>query len=348
MNFDNLPKNIYSGAYKAGHCQGIATDIEKGFIYYSFTTMLVKTDLDGNFIGSVVGLLGHLGCIVFNKEDGCVYGSLEYKNDSIGRGILNMLGDDTVIPDKFYIAIFDVDKIDRADMPAPGIMKCSYLKEVVDDYSAKVTLADGRETDHRYGCSGIDGCAIGPDFGKADSENNLFVAYGIYSDTSRDDNDHQVILKYGIGELNEKSAALDQNNMHEIGPSAPEAKYFVFTGNTNWGVQNLEYDPFSRKYYMAVYRGSKPYFPNPPMFAADASITPERKNLVGVYPEEEADVISLDEYGTNGYSFDHGDTGIASLGDGYFFVSFHGRDENGQYTNVKLCKLNGNTFDIVE
>ena len=64
MNYANLPKNIFSGEYKAGHCQGIAVDTERGYIYYSFTTMLVKTDLEGNFIGSVVGLLGHLGCIV--------------------------------------------------------------------------------------------------------------------------------------------------------------------------------------------------------------------------------------------------------------------------------------------
>ena len=56
-------------------------------MYFSFTTALVQTDLEGNVIGSAVGMLAHLGCIAFFDEDGCVYGSLEYKNDEIGRGI---------------------------------------------------------------------------------------------------------------------------------------------------------------------------------------------------------------------------------------------------------------------
>ena len=51
-DYASLPKNIYSGAYRAGHCQGIAADLKKGFLYYSFTTMLVKTDLAGTFVGS--------------------------------------------------------------------------------------------------------------------------------------------------------------------------------------------------------------------------------------------------------------------------------------------------------
>ena len=54
-NFAEYPKNIYSGLWKYGHCQGIAVDTEKEFIYYSFTTALVKTDLQGNLIGSCIG-----------------------------------------------------------------------------------------------------------------------------------------------------------------------------------------------------------------------------------------------------------------------------------------------------
>ena len=122
MGFADLPKNIYSGAYRAGHCQGIAVDTKGGFVYYSFTTMLVKTDLAGRFLGSVTGLCGHLGCIAFDPDDGRVYGSLEYKNDAIGRGIVNMLGGGIEIPDRFYMAIFDADRIDRADMPSAEVM----------------------------------------------------------------------------------------------------------------------------------------------------------------------------------------------------------------------------------
>ena len=63
-----LPSMIDGGAWRGGHVQGIAVDTKKGFVYYSFTTVLVKTDLQGCVIGSVKGLVGHLGCIDFNVE----------------------------------------------------------------------------------------------------------------------------------------------------------------------------------------------------------------------------------------------------------------------------------------
>ena len=345
MDYTKLPRKIYSGAYPTGHCQGIAADLKNGYLYYSSTTMLVKTDLEGNFIGSVGGLCGHLGCIVFNPDDGRVYGSLEYKNDAIGKGIVKMLGGGITVPDRFYMAIFDVDKIDRADMPSVGVMRCAFLREVTDDYLADVTLTDGRTVNHRHGCSGIDGTAVGPDFGQPDgSKKHLFVSYGVYDDTSRDDNDYQVILKYSLDELNEKSAPLCQDDMHEIGPEQPEDKYFVYTGNTCYGVQNLEYDPFTRKYYLCVYPGQKPAFPNPPLFAVDADAAPKSEVLAGVYPETAGKVLTLDEHGLGGMDFRHGDTGFAALGEGYYYISHHGRSEEGQYTNVMLYRMTDGGF----
>ena len=69
----NMPKSVFSGVYKSGsHVQGIATDGE--FMYFSFTTFLLKTDMKGNPVGSVNGLLGHLGCIAY--DSGYIYGSL--------------------------------------------------------------------------------------------------------------------------------------------------------------------------------------------------------------------------------------------------------------------------------
>ena len=34
-----LPLDIYSGAWNGGHCQGIALDTKREYIYYSYTTM---------------------------------------------------------------------------------------------------------------------------------------------------------------------------------------------------------------------------------------------------------------------------------------------------------------------
>ena len=48
MDRNLLPREIFSGRYNTGHCQGIAVDLKKGYIYYSFTTCLVKSDLNGN------------------------------------------------------------------------------------------------------------------------------------------------------------------------------------------------------------------------------------------------------------------------------------------------------------
>ena len=155
--------NIHIGDYWTGHIQGIAVDKKREYIYCSFTTCLVKSDMNGNVVGSVKGLAGHLGCIAYNEEDGRVYGSLEYKHDKIGQDILDSQGNERDVEDGFYIVAFDIDKIDRMDMDAEkdGIMTAVYLQEVLDDY-----MAEG----HRYGCSGIDGTTFAPLPGKVDGK----------------------------------------------------------------------------------------------------------------------------------------------------------------------------------
>ena len=340
MDIASLPRDIFSGCWKTGHCQGIAVDTKREYVYYSFTTALVKTDMRGNLIGSVGGLLGHLGCIDFNDEDGRLYGSLEYKNDAVGRGILNMLGSDAQLQDAFYMAVFDVDKIDRPGMDAStdGVMTAVYLKEVVDDFSGE---------GHRLGCSGIDGTAFGPMPGSADKKQYLFVAYGVYSDPERTDNDHQVILCYDTSDWARWARPLRQDDMHHSGPEAPSRKLFAFTGNTTYGVQNLEYDAFTGCFLMAVYRGNKPQYPNRPMYIIDGSKAPVPAILRGVEPEQAGETLSLlekglpHESGVWGWDFPLGSTGLCALGDGHYYVSHDGRCEAGYYTHVRLYKWDG-------
>ena len=40
----HIPKPVFSGYFNTGHCQGIAVDPVRRYIYYSFTTAIVKTD----------------------------------------------------------------------------------------------------------------------------------------------------------------------------------------------------------------------------------------------------------------------------------------------------------------
>ncbi len=310
-------KRISVSIPRTTHVQGIAVDKEREYMYFSFTTTLVKTDMQGRVIGSVKGLAGHLGCIAYNAEDGRVYGSLEYKHDSIGRGILENHSDIKDVEDGFYIAIFDVDKIDREDMDASEVMSAVYLSEVFADFSAE---------GHRHGCSGIDGTTIAPAIGKRDGERFLYVAYGIYGDVERCDNDYQVILCYPLSELASYALPLDQLAMHKNGPKEYAHKYFVYTGNTTWGIQNLEYDGYLGRLIAAVYVGKKEQFPNFPMYMIDAMQTPRVEKLCGC--DVCGEVLSLSRDGifdekssVYGYDFKYGATGIISLGDGYYYFS---------------------------
>ena len=353
LDISGLPRQIYSGEQGPFHVQGIAVDLEQGYIYFSFTTSLLKTDLQGKLLGSVVGMTGHLGCMTLNPDDGRLYASIEYKHDAIGKGILNKLegtrNDDAT---GFYVAVFDVDRIDRIGMNAEtdDVMKTVYIKEAVDDYYAKATN-NGQEFEHRHGCSGIDGVTFAPEFGgDRNGRKLLYVAYGIYSDTLRTDNDYQVLLAYDTQDWKQYEQPLTQENLHKSGPEKPLHKYFVRTGNTSWGIQNLAYDKASGNMYAAVYRGKKSAYPNYSLFVIDGAKAPQRQQLAGFDPAFEGDVLSLLPQGrhdaatdTWGWMFKWGTTGLCPIGDGYFYISHNAADKETkrQSSTVRLYKWTG-------
>ena len=335
MNRD-FPLTIHSGNWPYGHCQGIAVDPDKRLIYFSFTTALIKMGFDGHVLGTVTGLLGHLGCIAFCKADGRIYGSLEYKDDVIGKDILSHAGSTVQLQNAFYIAIFDGDKINRMEMDACSdhVMTTVYLKEVYDDFSAEIKC-DGHVITHRHGCSGIDGVTFGRRPGTRDNKLYLFVAYGVYGDVSRTDNDNQVILCYDISDWKKYEHTLRQEDMHTQGPKTPNNKFFVFTGNTRYGVQNLEYDAYTGSFLMAVYRGEKPQYPNYDLFAIDGHKSPEDDHL-----------FLLDQgtgEKTPGWYFAYGATGLCSLGNGYYYISQDGKEGSLFNTKVVLYQWDGTT-----
>jgi hypothetical protein len=318
VDMREAPLHVYGGAWPTSHVQGVAIDTRNGYMYWSFTQMLVKTDLDGNVVGTVEGLTGHLGDLDLNAKGGRVYGSLEYKAE-----------------EAFYIAIFDVEKIDRMGMDAEsdGVMTAVHLDEVVEDFTADMDgngVFDGdtaNTPDHRYGSSGIDGVAFGPAFGKKDGKDTLKVAYGVYSNTTRQDNDHQVILEYDVTRWRDYERPLTQAEPHRSGPASYDGKYFVYTGNTNFGVQNLEYDAHTGNWMMAVYKGRKTQFPNYSFFIVDGSQKPEQGIIRGQATPETGDLLSLlpaglyhPASGTFGWEF-HGNYGLLSLDNGYFYVA---------------------------
>jgi hypothetical protein len=323
---ENIPNKIYSGKWGKCHCQGTCMDTFHQYVYYSFTTKLVKTDLDGNVIATVDNIIGHLGCMQFNDVDGKVYASLEYKNDAIGKGILKSLGiSEENADDGFYVAVFDVSKMDRIGMDAEkdGIMTAVYLKTVVDDYKGK-TVAGGKEYDHIHGCSGIDGITIAPDFGAKDGKKYLYVCYGVYGQNDRPDNDYQVLLQYDLDGFLDDAKPLSQRVMHKFGPSKPRNKYFFYTGNTNYGIQNLEYDEYTGDFFVFVYRGAKPQFPNYDAFVIDGKIPAVTEKLKG-YDDYEGKVLFTKDIGekvgeVSGMYFPLGSMGAYSLKNGQFML----------------------------
>lgn len=361
-----LPREIRSGDQGPFHVQGIAVDLERGFIYLSFTTRLLKMDLAGNLIGSVGGLTGHLGCLTMNPADGRVYGSLEYKDDVIGKGIRRKLAaeqgaaEDDTDRTGFYVAVFDAERITRPDMDAEKdrVMTSVYIRDAVDDYFATVENG-GRKVRHRFGCSGIDGVTFAPRFGaNKEGGDYLYVAYGIYGDTLRTDNDYQVLLAYDTREWRRYEQPLSQDNLHKSGPAAPDHKYFVRTGNTSYGIQNLAYDPASGNIYAAVYKGKKSQYPNYSLFVIDGSKPARRELLKGFDEPAEGEVLSLLPAGNSagdiyGWNFKWGATGLCPLGGGYFYISQNARSkETGeQSTTVRLYEWTGDAaspFRLVE
>lgn len=338
-----LPLKQNGGTWASGHVQGIAVDVEGGYIYYSFTSLLAKYDFSGKLVGTLVGWTGHLGDLDFNPADGKVYGSLEYKKDRA-----------------FYIAVIDGGRIDRIGMEAGDILRTVYLPEVTRDYIADMN-GDGRfdgdvaaTPDHRYGCSGIDGVAFGPAFGRSHGPHYLTVAYGIYGNTVRTDNDHQVLLQYDIAEWARYAKPLAELKPHRSGPAAANGKYFVRTGNTTYGVQNLAYDGASRRWFMGVYGGKKSVFPNYLLFAVDADAQPVRDDLIGV-PDpggrggwEQGSLLALSQdgladaaTGIRGWN-QKADVGFQPVGDGLFYLAVNRGGRGAQTADLTLMRWTGN------
>ena len=271
---------------------------------------------------------------------------MEYKDDAIGQGISGSAAKTRA--NSFYIGIFDTGKITRPGIDAAtgGVLKAAYLKEVVDMYECNVQNV-GKTYEHKYGCSGIDGVSIGPQFGKTSGKKVLNVALGIYNEVDRTDNDYQVLLQYDPVKLEAKAQPL--TTFHQAGPRKAKNYFFVYTGNTNWGVQNMEYDAYKGYWFLGVYNGKKPSFPNYSLFAVDGKVAASKKILKGFDPIRKGLVLTLAAdgledvaTGIRGWNA-KADTGIESIGQGYFYISNNGKTkEKVQYCDLRLYRWTGN------
>lgn len=341
---ETLSLSVFGGEWDTSHCQGIAVDDALEYMYFSFTTKLVKVRIaTGEVVGTVSGWSGHLGDLTY--YDGKIYGSLEYYYP-IGS---------------FYVAVFDGEKI-VGETSHEACMCTMYLSEVNYDYTHQLGEEWSIEEDpnaegHAYGCSGIDGISIGKIPGGDGEDIALMVCYGIYGNTFRSDNDYQVMLQYDLDSFlsfdssgrtsikRECGDILDQNHYHTKGPNL-SAKYFIYTGNTTYGVQNLEYDTLSDTYIMAVYDGAKEAFPNYDVFYLDGKAKPVYQELnLGTRQELYRDLpnSSGEETMDHGYTLSLAQVGVQDMDSGIW-----GSNNTGADMDTGVDHLYGNYYYIAQ
>ena len=343
----DLPDSIYV-KNQPFHVQGFELDRLNGFLYLSFTNTIVKTDMRGRVVGSIINLHGHIGDIAYDPQRDLIYATLECKDDEIGTSISRKMDLPPIDSgtSTFYIAVIKGSNISQREMSAEmADIKYIYLTEVRQDYYL-TTKVKGKKYDHKFGCSGIDGITVAPKIGSTSESplNSLYIAYGIYEDLSRDDNDYQVLLRYDLEEIDNIMKAGD----FDIFMAGVPDKYFIYTGNTRYGVQNLDYDPFTNRLYMAVYKGSKPQFPNYSLFAVDVNQLPEYKSLKGGIKKHKYYNLKLSEdgkphsSGVYGWDFKYGSCGFKSLDGGYYLIAEPSKNGESHNCNARLYKWNNN------
>lgn len=184
----------------------------EGFMYWSFTDCIIKTDLDGNVICGTDIIGGHLGDCDY--RNGKIYASY-LKNSLPGHPWEDWTG--------FKIYVFDA-----SDLTVLNIINLD-----ICDYYKSITCTDN---DTR-GFQGIDGVTIAPD--TADGREKLFVACALYTGERYS---NQIILRFDLD-------------------GKYETEYHIPTGNTVYGIQNLDYDWHDKEFWFTTYGAAYPYQP---------------------------------------------------------------------------------------
>ena len=193
----------------------------------------------------------------------------------------------------------------------------------------------------------------------------VYVAYGVYGDTTRTDNDYNVLLAYRLEDVlaqsgmcsspsaNNGTCSITSVENANVSPTSDNCarkygiqqlchvhKYFVHTGNTEWGVQNLAYDSSTNQMFLAVYKGSKSRWPNYDLFALDMKQQAFSAPLEGV-PYSNSPVEQLEVSGA--WYFRWGSTGLCPLGDGSYYISHNGASDGNNYCEACLYRWHGSS-----
>lgn len=328
---DYFPLSLASGgSWDIKHCQGMAMDKEGGYVYYSYTNTFVKCDMEGNAVGSITGIEGHLGDICFNPKDGKVYASLNPE----GKKAL-------------YLAIIDVSNLNKMNVDAlkGGLIRTVHLTHVWKDFSAKVKN-QGKTYSRRYGVSGTDAMCFGPSF-ETGTGHYLTISCGTTPQIERTDNDYQVLVQYDVtGWWDKYGQPLRYDKVHHIGPDKIHGKFFVYTGNTNYGVQTMTYFEELNLWFLNVYTTKKENFPDYNLFIVDGDIKPKAKALKNQEKKDVQKVLTLyqdgrydNNTGIYGWYAANGAKGMEYLTGGLFYIIHPYKTWYGKQTGVAYLYL---------
>lgn len=117
-------------------------------------------------------------------------------------------------------------------------------------------------------------------------------------------------------------------------------------------MQNLAYDAEAGRWFMGVYQGRKPAFPNYLLFAVEASAQPVRGDLVGVPGTgaqgwEQGLILPLAEdgledsaTGLRGWRW-KADVGLEPVGRGLFYLATNSGGKGRQTADIALMRWTG-------
>ncbi len=287
------------------HLQGLCVDDELKYMYLS-ADQIVKVDMEtGKVVGTLDGFSTVSGIAAMN---GMHLGSLEYHDGWIYTAVIagNPHG-------KLMILAIEASKIDRIGMQVndiEGSVRAVLMKDHMNDYCDPVdetiftgwkgpgnfTMSD-REG-HRFGCGGADGITIGTYPGDTSGKQYVIASYGIYANDEnsiRQDNEYTILKFYALDDIwnSDKTPTShnivfhkDDNTVADYGVNealTAEKTLFLYTGNINWGPQNISYEPDTGDIVLYCYEPTdfKDDFNKVPriMFVVDGSKVPEEKVL---------------------------------------------------------------------
>lgn len=179
----------------------------------------------------------------------------------------------------FYLYVFDASDLRLIDKIR--LVECEKYKEIA-----------GQENDKRGFCA-VDGVAIGRDL--ESGERKIYVACALVTDERYS---NQIILQ-----LN-----LDGNY---------EKEFYINTGNTVYGIQNLDFDEETCHFWFTTYGSEKPFQSKNTLFKIDRDL----KTILAQYP----------------YSTPYG---FACLGEGKYFASAQSGVNGRRSGTAYLCDEN--------